>query len=74
MQYDKTVCASAQFPGHSELLWGEAKGRGERGGPGLHFHALVRVLQRLQERLDTPEQEHLQREVSRVELLCFKAG
>lgn len=53
-----------QFPGHGELLWGEAKVRGERRAPGLRFYALVRVLQRLQERLGTTKQEHLQREVS----------
>ena len=53
-----------QFPGHGELLWGEAKVRGERSGAELRFHALVRVLQRLQEHLDKTEQEHLQGEVS----------
>lgn len=53
-----------QFPGHGELLWGEAKVWGERSAPGLRFYVLVRVLQRLQERLDTTKQEHLQREVS----------
>lgn len=58
------LCFALQFPGHGELLWGEAKVRGERGDPELCFHALVRVLQRLQEHLDTTKQEHLQGEVS----------
>ena len=53
-----------QFPGHSQLLWGEAKVRRERRSPEFSFYALVRVLQRLQERLDTTKQEHLQGEVS----------
>lgn len=53
-----------QFPGHGELLWGEGKIWREGSGPGLRLHAVVRVLQRLQERLGATEQEHLQREVS----------
>lgn len=54
-----------QFPGHGELLRGEAKARGQGSAAGLRFYAVVRVLQRLQERLGTTKQEHLQREVSR---------
>ncbi len=57
------LCFPIQFPGHSELLWCEAKVWGERSGSELCFYALVRVLQRLQEHLDTTEQEHLQGEV-----------
>ena len=64
-------CFPLQFPGHSELLWGEAKGRRERSVPESRFYALVRVLQRLQECLDTTKQEHLQGEVSGVWLDCF---
>lgn len=64
---------SLQFPGHGELLWGEAEVRGEGSGTELRFHALVRILQRLQEHLDKTEQEHLQGEVSwrLVRLLSF---
>lgn len=53
-----------QFPGHGELLWDEAKTRRNGSAAGLRFYAVVRVLQRLQERLGTAKQEHFQREVS----------
>lgn len=59
-------CPSAQFPGHGELLRGEAEGRRQRSGPRFRFHALVRVFQRLQERLGPTKQDHLKGEVSRT--------
>lgn len=52
-----------QFPERGGLLWRETEKRGEGSDSELRLHALVRVLQRLQERLGTAKQEHLQGEV-----------
>ena len=52
-----------QIPGHGKLLRAEAQVRREGGGPQLRLHAVVRVLQRLQEHLEARGQKHLQRAV-----------
>lgn len=60
-------CASLkQFPKRSGLLRRKAERWGKGSDPELRLHALVRVLQRFQECLDTTQQEHLQGEVRQI--------